>query len=126
MTRHKLSRAAATTHASAAFIIVLLSILPSTVATACRTPALAVAKGWGVGSKETGDGLLLLLAVKDRGWRVQVSRSLEATLPDEAVAEICRSAAPFYREGRYGEGVSKCVDGLVARLVEKKGFKLDE
>lgn len=88
--------------------------------------SLAVARGWGLGSKETGDGLLLLVAVKDRRWRVQVSRSLEAALPDEAVAETCRRGEPLYREGRYGEGVAACVDGLVALLAEKKGFRLEE
>lgn len=88
--------------------------------------SLAAARGWDVGSKETGDGLLLLVAVKDRRWRVQVSRSLEAALPDEAVAETCRAAEPLYRDGRYGEGVATCVDGLVAWLAEKKGFRLDE
>jgi len=39
---------------------------------------------------------------------------------------MCGSAAPLYREHRYGEGVTKCVDGLVARLIERKRFKLEE
>lgn len=49
--------------------------------------SLALIREWGVGSKanSNGGGLLLLLALKDRNWRIQVSRSLEKDLPNEVV-----------------------------------------
>lgn len=86
--------------------------------------SLAVARGWGVGppAGEEGGGVLLLLAVKDHKWRIQVTRSLESDLPDEAVGQIGGRMTPDLREGRYGEAVLKCVDGLVKRLGERRGF----
>lgn len=86
--------------------------------------SLAVARGWGIGppAGEEGGGVLLLLAVKDRKWRVQVTRSLESELPDEVVGEIGGRMAPALREGRYGDAVLSCVDGLVKRLAERRGF----
>jgi uncharacterized membrane protein YgcG len=86
--------------------------------------SLAVARGWGIGppAGEEGGGVLLLLAVKDRKWRIQVTRSLESELPDEVVGEIGSRMAPALREGRYGEAVLSCVDGLVKRLAERRGF----
>jgi uncharacterized membrane protein YgcG len=86
--------------------------------------SLAVARGWGIGppAGEEGGGVLLLLAVKDRKWRVQVTRSLEPELPDEVVGEIGGRMTPALREGRYGEAVLSCVDGLVKRLAERRGF----
>ena len=88
--------------------------------------SLAVAKGWGIGPKDTskGGGMLLLLATKDRKWRLQVSRSLEKDLPDDATKRIGDASAELYREGKYAEGVTKYVGALVARLESARGFKL--
>lgn len=90
--------------------------------------SLAVAKGWGVGPKDTtkGGGLLLMLAVKDRQWRLQVSRSLEKDLPDEVSKEMGEQSRGLYREGKYAEGAIKYVAAIIARLEEVKGFKLSE
>jgi uncharacterized protein len=90
--------------------------------------SLAVARGWGVGppAGEEGGGVLLLLASEDRKWRIQVSRSLEADLPDDVTGKIGAAMAPALREGRYGDAVNACADGLIKRLAERRGFKEDE
>jgi TLP18.3/Psb32/MOLO-1 phosphatase superfamily protein len=86
--------------------------------------SLAVARGWGIGppAGEEGGGLLLLLATKDRKWRIQVSRSLEADIPNEVAAEIGGRMTDALRKGRYGEAATRCVDGLIERLAERRGF----
>jgi uncharacterized membrane protein YgcG len=86
--------------------------------------SLTLARSWGVGSKPRGDGLLLLLAVQDRKWRIQVSRSLEADLPNDVVGELGRLMNEPFRAGRYGEGLTKCVEALIARLGERRKFSL--
>jgi len=88
--------------------------------------SLAVAKGWGIGPKDTskGGGLLLLLATKERKWRLQVSRNLEKDLPDEECKRLAEESLKLYREGKVAEGVTKYVGALVARLEEARGFKL--
>jgi uncharacterized membrane protein YgcG len=90
--------------------------------------SLAVARGWGIGppAGEEGGGVLLLLASEDRKWRIQVTRSLEADLPDEVVGRIGAAMNPALREGRYGEAVNRCVDDLVKRLAERRGFSTNE
>ncbi|HEX8503436.1 MAG TPA: TPM domain-containing protein [Pyrinomonadaceae bacterium] len=90
--------------------------------------SLAVARGWGIGppAGEEGGGVLLLLASEDRKWRVQVSRSLEADLPDEVVGQIGSRMAPTLREGRYADAVNGCVDEIVKRLAERRGFSTEE
>jgi uncharacterized membrane protein YgcG len=86
--------------------------------------SLALARSWGVGSKPRHDGLLLLLAVRDRRWRIQVSRSLEADLPNDAVGEFGRLMNEPFRAGRYGEGLTRCVEALIARLSKRRAFSL--
>lgn len=88
--------------------------------------SLAMAREWGMGTQTGGGGLLLLLAVEDRKWRFQLTRSLEADLPNKTVAEFGRLMVEPFRAGKYGEGLTKCVEAIIARLSERRGFKLDE
>ena len=90
--------------------------------------SLALAKRWGVGppAGEGGGGLLLLLAIKDRKWRLQVSRSLEADIPDDVAAEIGTVMKDSLRAGRYDEAVTRYADGLIRRLAERRGFSMQD
>ena len=85
--------------------------------------SLAVARGWGIGppAGEEGGGVLLLIAVKDREWHIQVSRALEADLPNEVVGEIGGRMEPVLRKAEYGQAVVKCVEGLIERLDARRG-----
>lgn len=89
--------------------------------------SLAVARGWGIGPKDKnkGGGILLLVAIKDRQSRIQVSRSLKADLPDEVVLDLMHFMKESFRQGKYGEGVLKCVDAIITRLAEHRGFTIN-
>jgi uncharacterized membrane protein YgcG len=67
-----------------------------------------------------------MLATKDRQWQLQVSRSLEKDLPDEVTKKLGDQSLPFYRQGRYEEGLIKYVDAIIERLEEARGFKLSD
>ena len=86
--------------------------------------SLALARGWGVGPPEgqDGGGLLLLLAVKDRRWRLQVSDRLLADLPNDEAAELAKGMTPSLHAGRHGEAVTQYADDLSKRLAERRGF----
>ena len=88
--------------------------------------SLAVAKGWGIGPKDTskGGGLLLMLSIKDRAWRLQVSKNLEKDLPDEVCLELGEPSKDLYRQGKYAEGARKYVKAIIKKLEGLKGFKL--
>jgi uncharacterized protein len=101
--------------------------VPTTGNTDAFEYSLELARGWGVGSKEgEKNGLLLLVAVNDHKWQVQVSRHLEGDLPDSLVGEIARQrlVGPF-RQGNYGQGISDFVQAVIATLAEKRGFQLE-
>lgn len=88
--------------------------------------SLSVARAWGIGPNDSsrGGGLLLMLAIKDRQWRIQVSRSLEKDLPDEVCKKLGEQLEEFCREGKYAEGITKFVEAIIARLQEIRGFTL--
>lgn len=89
--------------------------------------SLAVAKGWGIGPKDAskGGGLLLMLALKERQWRLQVSRRLEKDLPDDVTKRLGEESMELYKQGKYAEGLTKYAGALVAKLEEARGFKLN-
>lgn len=89
--------------------------------------SLAVARGWGIGSKE-GDkaGFLLLVAIKDRKYFTQVSDHLEADLNDGLVGQIQRERlVPQFKKGNYGQGIYDTVQAYVATLAAKRGFSIE-
>jgi uncharacterized protein len=89
--------------------------------------SLSLARGWGIGSKEgEKNGLLLVVAVNDRKWRVQVSRHLEGDMPDGLSGEIARQRlVPAFRQNDFGKGIGDFVQATVATLAEKRGFQLE-
>ena len=88
--------------------------------------SLALAKEWGIGPKDISKcgGILLTLAIKDRDWRIQISRSLEKDLPDEVCKALGDQSQDLYRQGRYGEGITKYVKAIIERLEGLRKFKL--
>src|SRR5829696_396333 len=89
--------------------------------------SLALARGWGIGSKEgEKNGLLLVVAVNDRKWSVQVSRHLEGDMTDGLAGEIARKyLVPQFRQNNYGQGIGDFVQAMIATLAEKRGFQLE-
>ena len=76
--------------------------------------SLELANAWGVGSEETDDGLLLLVAPNERKVRIEVGYGLEASVRDEEAAEIIRGRIiPRFKEADYDRGVIDAVTELV-------------
>ena len=90
--------------------------------------SLAVARGWGIGSKDTSKpSLLLLVAIADRKYFTQVSRHLEGDLPDGLTGQIQREQlVPAFRAGQYGKGLSDTVNAYISEVAAKRGFSTDK
>lgn len=60
---------------------------------------------WKPGKKGKDNGVLMLLAVRERRWRIETGYGVEGILPDGLCGEIGRSyMVPYFKEGKYGEG----------------------
>ncbi|MEO7505591.1 MAG: TPM domain-containing protein, partial [Pyrinomonadaceae bacterium] len=88
--------------------------------------SLALARGWGIGSKEDDNpGLLMLIAVDDRKYFTQVSRDMEGDLPDGAKGQLERKyLVPAFKEQRYSDGISDTIEAFISRLQEQRNFQL--
>jgi uncharacterized protein len=89
--------------------------------------SLAVARGWGIGAKDTQKpSLLLLAAIKDRKAFTQVSRHLEGDIPDGLAGQIQRERIiPAFRAGDYGKGLADTVSAYITTIATKQGFSTD-
>ncbi len=86
--------------------------------------SLAVANDWEVGAKNPDKaGILLLIAVEDRKWHIQITRVLEKVLSDGEVGELGALMRPYFREQKYGEGITKCVEEIIKVLKGKRRVK---
>jgi uncharacterized protein len=63
-------------------------------------------------------GLLLLVAVDDRKWQVQISRNLEDKLTTETLTTLSRPMTDSFTQKRYGEGIIKYVNAIISKLEE--------
>jgi uncharacterized protein len=81
--------------------------------------AVDLYKAWGIGSKGKDEGVLILLAQKERRVRIEVGYGLEGILPDGLCGSIIRRVmAPELSQGRTGPGLlhgAAAVVGVIAR-----------
>jgi uncharacterized protein len=82
--------------------------------------------GRGIGEKGKDNGLLLLLAVKDRQVWLEVGYALEGFITDGFSGETSRQyMIPYFRKGEYGEGVRVGVQRVIARIAQGRNVSLD-
>ncbi len=81
-------------------------LVPTTDGEPIEDYSMRVAEAWKLGTKGKDDGVLVVVAVKDRKVRIEVGGGLEGGLTDAQAGRIIRSAiVPAFREGRYGDGL---------------------
>jgi uncharacterized protein len=76
---------------------------------------------FGIGSKETNTGILVLLAINDRKSRIEVGYGNEQYVTDATSGTILRSVRPQLEAGDYGAAIYAIVQALALRIAEGKG-----
>jgi uncharacterized protein len=84
-------------------------------------------RGRGIGQKGKDNGLLVVVAVRDREVRIEVGYELEQFVTDGFAGQVSRlDMVPSFREGRYGEGLVAGVSRLVDRIAQGRGVQLTD
>ena len=79
---------------------------------------------WGIGQKGKDEGVLLLLAIRDRKSRAEVGYGLEPVITDGEAGGILRSIAPILRQGNYGGGLMAAAQTMGQQIAREKGVDL--
>jgi uncharacterized protein len=83
-------------------------------------------RGRGIGQKGKDNGLLIVLAVKDRAVRIEVGYDLEGFITDGFAGETSRQTmVPYFRNGDYGGGLVAGATRLAQRIAEGRNVTLD-
>ena len=89
--------------------------------------AINLFRTWGIGQKTKDNGLLVLLAIKDRTWRVEVGRGLEGAVPDALSNRIMESIAkPNFIQGNYSKGIVNSYSALCDYIAKEYNVTLDK
>jgi uncharacterized protein len=78
----------------------------------------------GVGPKASDRGVLILLAVEDRQYRIEVGYGLESILPDGKVGSFGREAAPLLGEKNYDQAILLLTRRIADTIAADRGVTL--
>jgi uncharacterized protein len=88
--------------------------------------ANALEDKWKMGRKGSDRGVLVLLAVNDHKYRIEVGYGLEGILPDGKVGDIGRSMIPNLRANDYDGALTLAVGQVAQVLADDAHVTLDE
>lgn len=96
---------------------VAVLILPSLEGEPLEEFSHRIATGWKLGRKGTDNGVLLLVALKDRKVRIEVGYGLEGTLTDLRSAHIIRNEiVPRFRTGDLPGGITAGTQAILGAI----------
>ena len=81
---------------------------------------------WGIGPKSDNRGALILLAVDDHRYRVEVGYGLEPILPDGKVGGFGREIVPALRRRDYDGALLELTGSIAAVIAQASGVTLAE
>jgi uncharacterized protein len=79
---------------------------------------------WGIGKKGKDEGLLLMLAIRDRKQRAEVGYGLEPIITDGYAGGVLRGIRPILRQGNYGGALMAAAQEFGSRIAESKNVEL--
>ena len=80
---------------------------------------------WKLGEKGKDNGVLLLISIKDRKYRIEVGYGLRGVIPDSLAGSIGRDyLVPFFSKGEYSKGVYVTALALANEIAADSGVKI--
>lgn len=86
--------------------------------------ATGVEDKWKVGPKGTDRGVLLIVSLNPRKYRIEVGYGLEGILNDAKVGDIGRDMQPYLHSGDYSQGITIAVRELAQDIAADAGVTL--
>jgi uncharacterized protein len=87
--------------------------------------ALNTKEKWKLGQKGKDNGVLIVVAVNDRKYRIEVGYGLEGVLPDSMVGSIGREYfVPYFRTGDYSTGIYAGTLAVIRTIANHEGVSI--
>jgi uncharacterized protein len=83
--------------------------------------------GKGIGQKGKDNGVLIVVAVKDRKFRIETGYDIEGFITDGYAGDILRNTmAPAFRQGQYGPGLLAATTKVINRIADGRGITVPD
>jgi len=80
---------------------------------------------WKLGQKGKDNGVLIVVAMNDRKYRIEVGYGLESVLPDSMVGSIGREYfVPYFRAGDYSTGIYAGTIAVIRTIAAHEGVSI--
>ncbi|MEJ2696712.1 MAG: TPM domain-containing protein [Candidatus Sulfobium sp.] len=80
---------------------------------------------WKLGRKGRDNGVLLVVATKDRKYRFEIGYGLEGVLPDSFVGTVGRRyLVPYFKKGDYSTGIFAAVVAVSNKIASSQGVEI--
>ena len=86
--------------------------------------ATALFNHWGIGHAGDNRGILILLAVSDHKWRIEVGRGLETLFPNARAAKIGATMVPDLKHEDYSKALWHTASEIAQILARDRGVEL--
>ncbi len=86
--------------------------------------AVALFQQWGLGTKATNRGVLILYAIDDHRERIEVGYGLESILIDAKTGDFAREAVPLMRAQQYGRALLLVTSRVAKVIADDAGVQL--
>ncbi len=81
---------------------------------------------WKPGKKGKDNGVLVLLAIKERRWRIEAGYGIEGILPDGRCGQIGRDyMVPYFKNGEYGKGLYRGIAAMASVIADDAKITLN-
>lgn len=70
---------------------------------------------WAIGRKDVNDGVLILIAPKERQMRIATGTGMEKLLPDEKAKVVIGRMTPYFKSADYAGGLTAGVEAIAAQ-----------
>jgi len=91
-----------------------------------RDFALDLARTWGVGPRKDNQGVLLLLAIKDRKSDIETGRGIEPYITDGFAGSTLRAMRPDLQGQNYGAALMMAARSMAAQIAQGKGVAFSD
>jgi uncharacterized protein len=99
-------------------------IIPDLQAEVLEKYSLRVASTWKLGRSDINNGILILVAMKDRKLRIEVGLGLESILTNEACKRIIdEDMSPYFKAGDYYGGLDSGVSAITKVLTSSQEYR---
>ena len=95
-------------------------IIPSLKNESIESASIKIAEKWKIGNKDKDDGIIFVLAMKERDFRIEVGYGYEGKINDARAGDLGRKAIPEFKNKKWSNGIVIIINGCSDIIAGKK------